>query len=267
MKRLGERVAIVTGGAGGIGSATVARLIAEGASVAVADIDEARARDVAAQHPGKAIAIGFDARDHDAVRGMIEDTVRHFGRLDILDNNHFLGSERAATEDTTVVDTPFDVWNDIMAVNATSFFATCKFAVPHMLAGGGGAIINIATGSALAGEGRRIAYGSSKAAVVTLGKYIATQYGKRGIRCNTIAPGVILTETVLRAAPEVVALMSRHVLTPRLGEPEDIAALVAFLASDESGFINGQLISCDGGLLVHVPHVAEIEDMERAQQG
>lgn len=267
MKRLEGRVAIVTGGAGGIGSATVARLIAEGASVVVADINEAGARDVAAQHPGKAIAIGFDATDNDAVRGMIEDTVRHFGRLDILDNNHFLGSVSATTLDTTVVDTPFEVWNDIFAVNATSFFATCKFAVPHMLAGGGGAIVNIATGSALTGEGVRIAYGSSKAAVVTLTKYIATQYGKRGIRCNTIAPGVILTETVQRAAPDVVALMSRHVLTPRLGKPEDIAALVAFLASDESGFINGQVISCDGGLLVHVPHVAEIEDMQRAQQG
>ena len=265
MKRLEGRVAIVTGGAGGIGAVTTARFVSEGAHVVVADIDEVRAKEVADRHGGNATAFAFDAADNESVRAMIDGVAKQFGRIDILDNNHALLSHVAVTQDTTVVDTPFEVWNDLMTVNAASYFATCKFAIPHMLANGGGAIINTATGCALSGEGTRTGYGASKAAVVALTKYVATQYGKKGVRCNTIAPGLILTDTLKRASPELLTLMGRHVVTPRLGEPEDIAALAAFLASDESGFINGQVISCDGGLLIHLPHMAEIEDLMNAQ--
>ena len=267
MTRLEGRVAIVTGGAGGIGAATTARFVSEGALVVVADIDEARAKEVASRHGDKAIAIAFDAADNEAVRAMIDGVAARFGQIDVLHNNLALLTEVAVTQDTTVVDTPFEVWNDLMAVNAGSYFAACKFAIPHMLAKGRGAIINTATGCALAGDERRIAYGASKAAVVALTKYVATQYGRKGIRCNTIAPGLILTETLKRASPELLNIMSRHILTPRLGEPEDIAALAAFLASDEAGYINGELICCDGGLLAHLPQLADIEDWVNAQAG
>lgn len=267
MKRLDGRVAIVTGGAGGLGAATTARFVSEGARVVVADIDEARAKEVAGRHGENAVAFSFDAADNESVRTMIDGVAARFGRIDVLHNNHALLTEVAVTQDTTVVDTPFEVWNDLMAVNAGSYFAACKFAIPHMLAKGGGAIINTATGCALSGDVRRTSYGASKAAVVALTKYVATQYGKKGIRCNTIAPGLILTDTLKRASPELLSLMSRHILAPRLGEPEDIAALAAFLASDESGYINGELIACDGGLLAHLPQMAEIEDLMNAQAG
>ncbi len=267
MKRLEGRVAIVTGGAGGLGAATTARFVSEGARVVVADIDEARANEVAAEHGDKAFAFAFDAADNESVRTMIDGVARRFDKIDILYNNLALLTEVAMTQDTTVVDTPFDVWNDLMAVNAGSYFAACKFAIPHMLARGGGVIINTASGAALAGEAVRTTYGVSKAAVVALTKYVATQYGKKGVRCNTIAPGLILTDTLKRNAPELVGIMGRHILTPSLGEPEDIAALAAFLASDESRYITGQLVCCDGGLLAHHPHVAEIEDLVNAQVG
>lgn len=267
MKRLEGRVAIVTGGAGGLGAAATARFVSEGAHVVVADIDEARANEVAAEHGDKAFAFAFDAADSESVRTMIDGVASRFEKIDILYNNLALLSEAAMTQDTNVVDTPLDVWNDLMAVNAGSYFAACKFAIPHMLARGGGVIINTASGAALAGEAVRTTYGVSKAAVVALTKYVATQYGKKGVRCNTIAPGLILTDTLKRNAPELVGIMSRHILTPSLGEPEDIAALAAFLASDDSRYINGQLICCDGGLLAHHPHVAEIEDLFNAQAG
>ena len=262
MKRLDGTVAIVTGGAGGLGAATTARFVSEGARVVVADIDEAHAKEVAGRHGENAFPFTFDAADNESVRALIDGVAARFGRIDILDNNHAQLNEAAVTQDTTIVDTPFEVWDDLMKVNAGSYFAACKFTIPHMLANGGGAIINTATGCALAGDVRRTGYGASKAAVVALTKYVATQYGKKGIRCNTIAPGLMLTETLKRASPELLSLMGRHVLSPRLGEPEDIAALAAFFASDDSSYINGQLICCDGGLLAHLPQMAEIEDLE-----
>lgn len=257
-------MAIITGGAGGLGAATTARFVSEGALVVVADIDEARAKEVAGRHGESAFAVAFDAAENESVRAMIDGVAARFGRIDILDNNHAQLNEVATTQDTTIVDTPFEVWNDLMAVNAGSYFAGCKFVIPHMLAQGGGAIINTATGCAISGDVTRTSYGASKAAVVALTKYVATQYGKKGIRCNTIAPGLILTETLKRASPELLSLMGRHILGPRLGEPKDIAALAAFLASEDSAYINGELICCDGGLFAHLPQMAEIEDLMAA---
>lgn len=265
MKRLKEKLAIITGGAGGIGAATAARFVSEGAFVVIADKDEMRAKDIAARHRNKAVAFPFDAADNESTQAMIDGVVTRFGRIDILYNNLALLSEAILAQDTTVVETPLEVWNDLMTVNAGSYFAACKFSIPHMLTNGGGVIINTATGCALAGDVKRTGYGASKAAVVALTKYVATQYGKKGIRCNTISPGLILTDTLKRASPELLTLMSRHILTPMLGEPEDIAALAAFLASDDSRYINGELISCDGGLLTHLPQIAEVEDWMNAQ--
>lgn len=260
MDRFVGKVAIVTGGAGGLGSAMVARLVSEGAKVIVSDIDGTRADTVAAEHGANAAAIQFDAAENESIRKMVDGCIDRFGRLDILINNHAYLSPDLAETDTTVLDTPFETWDSTMAVNVGSFFASCKFAIPHMLASGSGAIVNIASGSGLAGDVTRLAYSVSKSAVVGLTKNVATQYGKKGIRCNSIAPGLILTATLKRNAPELVGMMSRHILTPRLGEPEDIASLAAFLASEEAGYINGQVISCDGGLHAHHPQTAEVED-------
>ncbi|MDB5686985.1 MAG: short-chain dehydrogenase/reductase [Rhizorhabdus sp.] len=265
MKRLENKVAVITGGAGGLGAATAARMVAEGARVVIADIDSDRANDVAARFGDKAIAIAFDAANTESVRALIEGAAEHFGRLDILDNNAALITDATSQFDTTATEIPFEIWDDIMGVNVRSFLAGCKYAIPHMLKNGGGSIINIASGSGLAGDIQRIAYGTSKAAVIALTKYVATQYGKEGIRCNAIAPGLILTEATKHASPELVAMMLKHVLTPRFGEPEDIASLATFLASDEAGYITGQTISCDGGQLAHLPQTAEIDAWMKAQ--
>ncbi len=187
-------------------------------------------------------------------------------RLDILFNNAAVTDIRIQGQDTTATEIPLDVWDRTMNVNLRGVLIGCRFAIPHMLAAGGGSIINTASDSGLAGDIARLAYGTSKGAVITLTKYIAVQYGRQGIRCNAIAPGVIMTEQ-MKKLPVLAAAIQRHVVTPRLGIPEDIAALAAFLAADESGYITGQTIQCDGGHLAHQPQIADMLDLEASGRG
>lgn len=254
MKRLEGRIAIVTGGAGGIGAATAARLASEGATVIVADLDLDRAEAVAAKIGQGAAAAFYDAEKPGTVEALIDTTVAGFGRLDILFNNAAITSPEIQREDTTAVDINLEAWDRIMAVNLRGYLAGCKYAVPHMLKSGGGAIVNTASGSGFVGDLSRIGYGVSKAGVIALTRFIATQYGRQGVRCNAVAPGLILTEAAQAGVPELIALVQNHVLTPRLGKPEDVAAAVAFLASEDAGFINGETIVCNGGSLAHQPH-------------
>src|SRR5699024_4209633 len=132
--------------------------------------------------------------------------------------------------------------------------------IPHMIEAGGGSIINTASGSGMLGDLVRIAYGTSKAAVINMTRYIATQYGRQGVRCNAIAPGVIVTAAMAATTPEVLSFASKYVLTKRLGRPEDIAALTAFLASDEAGYITGECIEINGGKNSCQPHFAELNE-------
>lgn len=258
MQRLTGKVAIVTGGAGIIGSAAVERFILEGAKVAVADNRLEDARAIAGRFGDDAIAVFLDAGDPGSAAAATEEAVAHFGAgLDILFNTHALTASSFMRRDTTAVDMPLDVWEQAMRVNATGILLTCRQAIPHLVAKGGGSIINTSSGSALAGDLTRTAYGASKAAMITLSQYIAVQYGREGIRCNVIAPGVIFTEERSRPIADLIDTLKSHVLTPRLGVPEDVAALAAYLAADESAYITGQTICCDGGQLVHQPHVAD----------
>jgi NAD(P)-dependent dehydrogenase (short-subunit alcohol dehydrogenase family) len=149
-----------------------------------------------------------------------------------------------------------------MAVNARGAMLACKHAVPHMIAAGGGSIINTASNQALAGDLSQTAYGAAKGAVVTLTMSVATAFGKQGVRCNCISPGAIRTPSLVNACPpEVIELIEANNLVPRIGEPEDIANLALFLASDESSFITGLTIRCDGGQLSHLPHFAGLMQM------
>jgi NAD(P)-dependent dehydrogenase (short-subunit alcohol dehydrogenase family) len=265
MRRLEDKIAIVTGGAGGIGSATARRLIAEGARVVVADIDLPRARAVAADLGPDTLAQQYDAADVTSIEALVDATIRHFGRLDILHNNAAITAPQLQSRDTTAVDIPFEIWDLTLQVNLKSYMAGCKYALPHMLAQGSGAIINTASGSGSHGDLVRIAYGTSKAGIINLTRYVATQHGRDGIRCNAISPGLILTEAAERTVPELPRMLAEHVLTPRLGRPEDVAALVAFLASDDAGYINGQNITCDGGMCAHQPHVADLRKYMKGQ--
>lgn len=266
MNRLAGKVAIITGGAGGIGSASAERFIAEGARVAIADLFEDRAKEVAARLGEAAFPVFYDAGDADSIAAAIDRTVSRFGRLDILFNNAAVTDLRVQGQDTTATDIPLDVWDQTLNVNVRGVMIGCRHAIPHMLEQGGGSIINTASDSGLAGDIARLAYGTSKGAVITLTKYVAVQYGRKGIRCNAIAPGVIMTEQ-MKKLPVLADTIFRHVVTPRLGIPEDIAALAAFLAADESAYITGQTISCDGGHLAHQPQVADMIDLEAKGQG
>ena len=258
MKRLDSKIAIITGAASGIGRATARRVAAEGARTVVADLNGAGAKllaDEISASGGEATAVQADLGDNDSARAMVEVAVTAYGGLDILHNNA-AATRLAATEDRPVSAADPAVWDETMRVNLRGALVAIQAAVPHMIARGGGSVINTASGAGLTGDLRNPAYGASKAALISLTRYVATEFGKQGIRCNAISPGfIVIPEKADREAVE--ATMLRHHLTPRLGRPEDIAALVVFLASDESAFITGQNICVDGGLLAHQPFLAD----------
>src|SRR3546814_79271 len=261
MNRLEGRVDIVGGGGGGIGGATAERFAREGAKVVVADIFLERAQDVVGKIGKNAHAVYLDGGDEKSVEEMVKETIARFGRVDVLHNNHAWLMDNIPN-DRTVVDTPFEVWDRTMAVNLRGYFAAAKYAVPHMIAQGGGSVINMSSDSGLRSDTAHISYGVSKAAIVMLTYAMATQHGRQGVRTNAIAPGLIVTPIVREVASELISLVHRHTPSPELGEPEDIASLCAFLAADESKFVNGQIISCDGGLMTHLPQVADHSEWE-----
>jgi len=256
MGRLDDRVAIVTGGGGGIGGATARALAREGASVLVVDIDEAAAERVVLdidRAGGTAAAYTADLSEEGHVVAAIAAAMARFGRLDVLHNNAALTESDFLSRDTAVTDLSLDVWERTMAVNLRSQMLTCKHAIPEMLRSGGGSIVNMSSGASLKGDRTRTAYGASKAGVNALTMYVATSHGKEGIRVNTIVPGLIITDAVrAHLDAKVLAGLGKATLTPYLGQPDDIADLVVFLASDESRYITGQMIVIDGGMSAHV---------------
>jgi NAD(P)-dependent dehydrogenase (short-subunit alcohol dehydrogenase family) len=208
-----------------------------------------------------AVAYQFDAADVASVESLVSSTVQRFGRLDVLHNNAAISSPEVHARDRNAIDITFATWDEIMAVNVRGYLAGCKYALPAMIAQGGGAIVNTASTGGFAGDITRMAYSVSKAAIIGLTRQIATHYGRQGIRCNAVAPGLVLTPGTRGAAPQVIEVMHRHLLVPELGEPEDIAAVVCFLASNEARYINGQTYIADGGMLAHNPSMADLIDL------
>ena len=199
------------------------------------------------------MAVGLDLSDEPSVVRAIRSVVDRFGRLDVLHNNAALTDSDFLDRDTPVTDLDLEVWDRTLAVNLTSQMLTCKHAIPEMVRTGGGSIINMSSGASLKGDRTRTAYGVSKAGVNTLTMYVATSHGKQNIRVNAIVPGLIITDAVrAHLNDEILSGLGRAVLTTHLGEPEDIANTVVFLASDESRYITGQLLSVDGGMSAHV---------------
>ena len=255
MGRLDGKVAMVTGGGGGIGGATARALAGEGAAVMVLDIDEPAARRVAdGIDPSgtRAMAQQADLAEEGDVAAAVAAAVARFGRLDVVHNNAALTASDFLERDTAVTELALDVWERTLSVNLSSQMLMCKHAIPAMIDGGGGSIVNMSSGASLSGDRTRTAYGVSKAGVNTLTMYVATAHGKQGIRVNTIVPGLILTDAVRAHIPaDSLVALGRSVLTPDLGQPEDVASLVVFLASDESRYITGQMIVIDGGMTAH----------------
>jgi NAD(P)-dependent dehydrogenase (short-subunit alcohol dehydrogenase family) len=259
--RLEEKVAIVTGSASGIGRGTAHFLAREGAAVAIADLDQAGAASVAAEIRDaglRATAIGVDVSDEASSQEMIVQTLSAFGRLDILHNNAAALGETSPGVDADLLSLETAVWDRAMAVNLRGVMLGCKYAIPAMLEGGGGSIINTSSGASEAGHVAGAAYATSKAGVNALTQHVATQFGKRGIRCNAVLPGLIMTPAVeLSMTRPMVDMILEHHLTTHPGQPEDIAAMVAFLASDDARYVTGQLIRVDGGIGAHLPTYAD----------
>jgi NAD(P)-dependent dehydrogenase (short-subunit alcohol dehydrogenase family) len=198
--------------------------------------------------------------DTNSIEALIGFAVGQFGRLDILHNNAgYVGADLA--QDTSVTDIPIELWEKTMAINLRAYFIGARFAIPHMVRAGGGVIINTASGSAFVGDLARVAYGVSKAGIVALTKYIATQHAAEGIRCNAIAPGLIMTQAFTKSGQSNLEPFMKQILSKRVGKPEDIAAAVAYLASSEADYITGTVLHVDGGMSAHQPYVADFEAM------
>lgn len=266
MENLAGQVAIVTGGASGIGRASALALARNGVRVAVADLNAEGAQSVADEIQkagGEALPVAVDLADPASIEAMVAAAVAHFGRLDILFNNAANTAPEVIGRDLDLLTLDLEVWEQTMAVNLRAVMLASKHALPHMLAAGHGVIINTSSASGLTGDLSMLAYGVSKGGVNTMTQYIATQYGKQGIRCNAIAPGVIQTPALDRkATPEQRQIYTDQHLTPRLGTAEDIANAVVFLASPQSAFITGQILRVDGGLLSHHPAVAQFRSAQ-----
>jgi NAD(P)-dependent dehydrogenase (short-subunit alcohol dehydrogenase family) len=230
-------------------------LAAGGASVAVVDINRAGADETVAQieaASGRALAVEADVSSEHSVRDMVAATVAHFGALHLLHNN--AADVVTIQRDADVVGMDAEVWDRTMAVNLRGPMLGCKYAIPHMIAAGGGAIVTTSSTSGQFGDLSRVAYGVSKAGIDSLMRYVATMYGKQGIRANAVAPGVVKTPSLAaNVSPQELALFERNHVTPGMGEPEHIAQVVAFLLSDAAAYVTGQVVNVDGGLAMHTP--------------
>lgn len=267
MGRVTDKVALVTGGASGIGLSSATLLAKEGAKVVIADFNVDGAREAAQEiksNGGEAVGIFLDAGDEISIMEAVEFTVKEYGTINVLYNN--VGSTNLR-KDLDIVNMDLDEWDRLMNLNLKSVLLGTRFAVPHMIKAGGGSIINTASMAGFFSDSIRSAYGASKAGVVNLTKYIATQYGKNKIRCNAVAPGLILTPAARNnMSPEVLDIFAKFNALPYHGEPEDIGNTVVFLASDEAKFITGQTIQVEGGHYIANPSIADFEEfMKKAQ--
>jgi NAD(P)-dependent dehydrogenase (short-subunit alcohol dehydrogenase family) len=242
--RLDGKVAIVTGAAQGIGAATARLMVAEGASVVVADRDEPRVQRVADALGERAVAQLADVTVEDDVAALVQLATTRFGRLDALHNN----AVTSWPTDTDTVATPDDVWLGTFQVTVMAAAYGCRHAIPAMRETGGGAIVNMSSGAARNATGSRIAYGSCKAALETFTMYAATIHGAEGIRCNAVAPGFVLTEGTKELFDDArLDAFAACAAAGRVCTPEDVADVVVFLASDEARYVSGQTIVVNGG--------------------
>lgn len=251
--RLDGKVAIVTGGAGALGYSTIRLMVARGARVIVADLDFARAQAVAADFGEAAVAVAVDLTDEASITAMVAAAAAQFGRLDILHNNAAASSAELFHADGAIGDMPTWAWDQTFAVNCRGTMIVTREALPHLIATGG-AIVTMVSALGLQGNIVNTAYSATKAALIQMTRSTAAAYGRRGVRCNAVAPGMIMTPAVRNNFPaELQSLVQGETLRDQLGEPEDIAEIVAFLASDAARHITGQTIVADGGLSSHVP--------------
>jgi NAD(P)-dependent dehydrogenase (short-subunit alcohol dehydrogenase family) len=251
MRGLRDKTFLIAGGATGIGAATAKRVAAEGARVAVGDINLAGAAATAeqiAQSGGRAIAVEFDLSDTQSVQHLVDRTIEEFGGIDGLHNVGADLSDDNLGRDTTILDTGMDVWQRTLDVNLLGYVRTIQAVLPHLLNNGGGSIVNTSSGAALGSDPLHVAYGASKAAVNHLTRHVAVNWGKRNIRSNGVMPGLVMGET--QEQQNDLQLQQAFLMfgkTTRLGKPDDLAAVTTFLLSEEAEWITGQVWYIGGG--------------------
>jgi meso-butanediol dehydrogenase / (S,S)-butanediol dehydrogenase / diacetyl reductase len=253
MARFAGKVAIVTGGSNGIGAAVAARLAADGAKVMIADV-QAPADTSGAKMSDSIAFLNTDASSAQAVSALVGATLEKWGRIDILVNNAGLG----ALAETPDMDE--ELWDKVFAINTKAIYLFCKYVIPIMRAQGG-AIVNIASISGLAGDYGMGVYNASKGAVINYTRSLALDCARDGIRVNALCPGLIETAmtTLTVKRPEDREAWLGPIPLGRMGQPEEMANVAAFLASDEASYMTGSIITADGGITAHtgqpnVPH-------------
>lgn len=262
MKRLDTKVAVITGGGDGIGKAIAVLFALEGAKVVVGDINEETGNNTVNQigtEEGDGTFVQCDTSRYDEVENLVKTAEEKYGRLDIMVNNAGIASINKCA------DVPLEEWDRGVAVNLTGVFYGCKCAIPAMLKNGNGSIINISSTSGLFGDYGMCWYNATKGGVSNLTRNVAIDYARQGLRCNAINPGIVLTEIGRRAwdgDTKFRDAIGQHYPMGRPGTPKEVAFCALFLASDESSFVNGINLICDGGISAHTgqPYYGDIDE-------
>ena len=247
MNGLKDRVAVITGGADGIGRATAMRFAQEGAVVVIWDMNEEKGKQTTAEinaAGGKASFLKVNTSNFAEVEAASKKVVEKYGKYEILINN------AGITRDSTLKKMTPELWQQVIDVNLTGVFYCAKCAADIMTEQGWGRIVNASSVVALYGNFGQTNYVATKAGLIGMTKTMARELGKKGVTVNAVAPGFILTDMVRKMPEEVLKSMEDKVPVKRLGKPEEIAAAYAFLASDDAAYINGTVISVDGGMTV-----------------
>lgn len=256
MNRFEDKIAIVTGAAGGIGEATIRRIISEGGKVVIADYSKERADKLAGElaHSGADVrSIYFSATEVESCKELVDFAMKEYGKVDILINN--VGGTNLK-RDLSIEKLDLSYFDEVFHLNLYCMMYLSQQIIPVMEEHGGGNIVNVASIGGITADATGTLYGTSKAGVINLTRYIATQVGKKNIRCNAVAPGLVLTPAALNNLDEKLRnVFLEQCTTPYLGKPEDIAAAIAFLASEDARYVTGQTIVADGGLTIHNPTI------------
>ncbi|MBS4030603.1 MAG: 3-oxoacyl-ACP reductase FabG [Clostridiales bacterium] len=246
MKLLGK-IAVITGGALGIGKQTAIAFVKEGAKIVIADFDEEAGRQTVKElieTGGDALFVKIDVTDRQQVTAMVETVLKTFNRIDILINNAGITADAFLTKMTE------EQWDRVINVNLKGVFNCTQAVIPTMVEQGGGRILNASSVVGLYGNTGQTNYAASKAGVIGMTKSLAKELGPKGIRVNAVAPGFIVTEMTSKVPQKVLDIMEGKTPLKRLGKPEDIAKAYLFLSSPDSDFINGAVLSVDGGLSI-----------------
>src|SRR5436853_1766927 len=247
MNRLDQKVAVITGAAGGIGREAAILFSAEGAKVWVAGVGP-EAGEKTASECRDAFFFAADVSNPGSVQAMYAETEKRYGRINVLYNNAGI----MPPDDDSILTTEPDAWDRVQAVNAKGVFLCCKYGIPHLLEAGGGSVINVASFVAILGAATsQIAYTASKGAVLSMSRELAVQFARQGVRVNALCPGPVETPLLLRIWSETPGAAERrlvHVPMGRMAKPREIVNAALFLASDESSYVNASTFLVDGGL-------------------